>query len=194
MQVGQKKAREMWFLAKFYSAQEADKMGLVNKVVPVSFNCFPKTFRKTQKFLGVIWSHCFFTSPQCQSNQYTLTSHFPDVDTQYMGLCQMQIFNTLSSYCHMCVLFSIFLVSDCFETSMWFKKSFGLTSLLIFILLCFTGYLYLEVLSEPRYNKDIYIACSWWTSSSSSWRRKQWYGVARFCETAPWPFASASHL
>lgn len=26
----------MWFLAKFYSAEEADKMGLVNKVVPVS--------------------------------------------------------------------------------------------------------------------------------------------------------------
>ena len=55
MQVGQKKAREMWFLAKFYSAQEADKMGLVNKVVPVSFNCFPKTF--TENFLGVICSH-----------------------------------------------------------------------------------------------------------------------------------------
>lgn len=33
--VGQKKAREMWFLAKFYSAEEADKMGLVNKVVPL---------------------------------------------------------------------------------------------------------------------------------------------------------------
>ena len=34
-QVGQKKAREMWFLARFYNAEEADKMGLVNKVVPV---------------------------------------------------------------------------------------------------------------------------------------------------------------
>lgn len=33
--VGQKKAREMWFLARFYNAEEADKMGLVNKIVPL---------------------------------------------------------------------------------------------------------------------------------------------------------------
>ncbi len=32
--VGQKKAREIWFLNKQYSAQEALEMGLVNKVVP----------------------------------------------------------------------------------------------------------------------------------------------------------------
>jgi naphthoate synthase len=32
--VGQKKAREIWFLCKQYSAGEAEKMGLVNKVVP----------------------------------------------------------------------------------------------------------------------------------------------------------------
>lgn len=32
--VGQKKAREIWFLCKLYSAQEALEMGLVNKVVP----------------------------------------------------------------------------------------------------------------------------------------------------------------
>jgi naphthoate synthase len=32
--VGQKKAREIWFLCKLYSAQEALDMGLVNKVVP----------------------------------------------------------------------------------------------------------------------------------------------------------------
>ena len=34
--VGQKKAREIWFLCKLYSAQEALEMGLVNKVVPHS--------------------------------------------------------------------------------------------------------------------------------------------------------------
>eukprot|EP00897_Mesotaenium_endlicherianum_P007330 jgi/Mesen1/6625/ME000034S06079 len=34
--VGQKKAREMWFLARFYSAQEALAMGLVNTVVPLA--------------------------------------------------------------------------------------------------------------------------------------------------------------
>ncbi len=34
--VGQKKAREIWFLARQYDAQEALDMGLVNKVVPVS--------------------------------------------------------------------------------------------------------------------------------------------------------------
>jgi len=32
--VGEKKAREMWFLCRRYSAQEALEMGLVNKVVP----------------------------------------------------------------------------------------------------------------------------------------------------------------
>ena len=30
--VGQKKAREMWFLARLYSAQDALDMGLINKV------------------------------------------------------------------------------------------------------------------------------------------------------------------
>ena len=34
--VGQKKAREIWYLCRQYSAQEALTMGLVNKVVPVS--------------------------------------------------------------------------------------------------------------------------------------------------------------
>src|SRR3989338_249605 len=32
--VGQKKAREIWFLCRFYNAQEALEMGLVNRVVP----------------------------------------------------------------------------------------------------------------------------------------------------------------
>ena len=34
--VGQKKAREIWFLCRQYSATEALEMGLVNKVVPVA--------------------------------------------------------------------------------------------------------------------------------------------------------------
>jgi len=33
--VGQKKAREIWYLCRQYSAREALKMGLVNKVVPL---------------------------------------------------------------------------------------------------------------------------------------------------------------
>ncbi len=33
--VGQKKAREIWYLCRQYNAQEAFEMGLVNKVVPV---------------------------------------------------------------------------------------------------------------------------------------------------------------
>jgi len=33
--VGQKKAREIWFLCEQYSALEAEKMGMVNKVVPL---------------------------------------------------------------------------------------------------------------------------------------------------------------
>ena len=32
---GQKKAREIWFLSKFYTAQEALQMGLINHVVPL---------------------------------------------------------------------------------------------------------------------------------------------------------------
>lgn len=32
--IGQKKAREMWFMCRQYSAQEAERMGLVNCVVP----------------------------------------------------------------------------------------------------------------------------------------------------------------
>jgi naphthoate synthase len=35
--VGQKKAREIWYLCEQYSAQEAMAMGLVNKVVPIDF-------------------------------------------------------------------------------------------------------------------------------------------------------------
>ncbi len=34
--VGQKKAREIWFLCKQYTAEEAEKMGMVNKVVPLA--------------------------------------------------------------------------------------------------------------------------------------------------------------
>jgi naphthoate synthase len=33
--VGQKKAREIWYLCRQYNAEEALDMGLVNKVVPV---------------------------------------------------------------------------------------------------------------------------------------------------------------
>lgn len=33
--VGQKKAREIWFLCKQYTAKEAEDMGMVNKVVPL---------------------------------------------------------------------------------------------------------------------------------------------------------------
>jgi naphthoate synthase len=34
--VGQKKAREIWFLCNQYTAEEAERMGMVNKVVPLS--------------------------------------------------------------------------------------------------------------------------------------------------------------
>lgn len=34
--VGQKKAREIWFMCRQYTAKEAEAMGLVNKVVPLS--------------------------------------------------------------------------------------------------------------------------------------------------------------
>jgi len=34
--VGQKKAREIWYLCRQYNAEEAEEMGLVNKVVPIA--------------------------------------------------------------------------------------------------------------------------------------------------------------
>ena len=34
--VGQKKAREIWFMCRQYTAHEADQMGMVNKVVPLA--------------------------------------------------------------------------------------------------------------------------------------------------------------
>lgn len=40
-QVGPKKAREMWFMTRFYSASEAEKMGLINTVVPVKLISTP---------------------------------------------------------------------------------------------------------------------------------------------------------
>ncbi|ESQ29439.1 hypothetical protein EUTSA_v10023583mg [Eutrema salsugineum] len=33
--VGPKKAREMWFMTRFYTASEAEKMGLINTIVPL---------------------------------------------------------------------------------------------------------------------------------------------------------------
>ncbi len=44
--VGQKKAREIWFLCRQYNAEEAEKMGLVNKVVPL----------KKLEEEGVLWA------------------------------------------------------------------------------------------------------------------------------------------
>lgn len=47
--VGQKKAREIWFLCKQYTAQEALEMGMVNKVVP-----FDKLEEETVEWCRVI--------------------------------------------------------------------------------------------------------------------------------------------
>jgi 1,4-dihydroxy-2-naphthoyl-CoA synthase len=41
----------MWFLARFYSAEEADKMGLVNKVVPVSSRLVYPTYMQFMAML-----------------------------------------------------------------------------------------------------------------------------------------------
>ncbi len=48
--VGQKKAREIWFLCRQYNAQEALQMGLVNKVVPVD-QVEDETIRWSQEML-----------------------------------------------------------------------------------------------------------------------------------------------
>ena len=48
--VGQKKAREIWFLCEQYSATEAEKMGLVNKVVPLK-DLEEETFKMASKIL-----------------------------------------------------------------------------------------------------------------------------------------------
>ncbi|MFS7978443.1 putative 1,4-dihydroxy-2-naphthoyl-CoA synthase [Helianthus anomalus] len=43
--VGRKKAREMWFLARFYTAQETEKVGLINTVVPASRSSLGRAWR-----------------------------------------------------------------------------------------------------------------------------------------------------
>lgn len=48
--VGQKKAREIWFLCRFYNAQEALDMGLVNTVVPLA-NLEKETVRWCREIL-----------------------------------------------------------------------------------------------------------------------------------------------
>ncbi|HXH17827.1 MAG TPA: 1,4-dihydroxy-2-naphthoyl-CoA synthase [Chitinophagales bacterium] len=50
--VGQKKAREIWFLCKQYSAKEALEMGLVNKVVPLK-----KLEDKTVEWCKIMLKH-----------------------------------------------------------------------------------------------------------------------------------------
>ena len=53
--VGQKKAREIWYLCRRYSAQEAVEMGLVNKVLPTV---------EALEEEGVDWARRFFASPR----------------------------------------------------------------------------------------------------------------------------------
>lgn len=48
--VGPKKAREMWFLTRFYTASEAEKMGLVNTVVPLD-KLEPETMKWCREIL-----------------------------------------------------------------------------------------------------------------------------------------------
>ncbi len=48
--IGQKKAREMWFLCEQYDARTAEKMGLVNKVVPLE-NLEEETLSWARKIL-----------------------------------------------------------------------------------------------------------------------------------------------
>ncbi|KAJ8547633.1 hypothetical protein K7X08_011219 [Anisodus acutangulus] len=48
--VGPKKAREMWFLTRFYTASEAEKMGLVNTVVPLD-KLEPETIKWCREIL-----------------------------------------------------------------------------------------------------------------------------------------------
>ncbi len=50
--VGQKKAREIWFMCKQYSAQEAQAMGLVNLVVP-----YEKLLSTTIEWCNTLLSH-----------------------------------------------------------------------------------------------------------------------------------------
>lgn len=63
-QVGPKKAREMWFLSRFYTASEAEKMGLVNTVVPV-------------RFCTVLWPVQILIDTFCASifNKYNLADY-----------------------------------------------------------------------------------------------------------------------
>ncbi|XP_060213960.1 1,4-dihydroxy-2-naphthoyl-CoA synthase, peroxisomal [Lycium barbarum] len=48
--IGPKKAREMWFLTRFYTASEAEEMGLVNTVVPLD-KLEPETIKWCREIL-----------------------------------------------------------------------------------------------------------------------------------------------
>jgi len=55
--VGQKKAREIWFLCRQYSAQQALEMGMVNTVVPLE-NLEQKLWRGPGKCFSIRRWHC----------------------------------------------------------------------------------------------------------------------------------------
>ena len=50
--VGQKKAREIWFLCKEYTAEESERMGMVNKVVP-----FEQLEEETVRWCEIMMKH-----------------------------------------------------------------------------------------------------------------------------------------
>ena len=61
--IGQKRAREVWFLCEFYNAQQALDWGLINKVV--EYNKLEETTVEwSQKNIGKI-SSCITNAERC---------------------------------------------------------------------------------------------------------------------------------
>ena len=69
--IGQKKSREIWYLCRQYNAEEAEKMGLVNKVVPIA----------DMEAEGIEWAQEILTKSPI-AIRFLKAAHNADVDGQ----------------------------------------------------------------------------------------------------------------
>ncbi len=82
--VGEKKAREIWFLCRQYTAQEALEMGLVNKVVPPD-----KLEEEVDKWCQEILSLSPYALRFCKATLNAETEHVSGLDGMSMAAVRM---------------------------------------------------------------------------------------------------------
>ncbi len=87
--IGEKKAREMWYLCRKYTAQEALEMGLVNKVVPTD-----KLMEEVDKWCQEILSKSPTAIKIAKYSFNADTDHIFGISR--MGLASLELFHTTS--------------------------------------------------------------------------------------------------